>query len=118
MKNKFRLQPKIIIIISMIIGVVMIASAYFELSESKKEIYRLLDRESASLIETIRLSSINTLHASDEIENLMTERLMDNARFIRQLDSSEKLTEKNLIAYSKMNSLFRINILNEKGIRV
>ncbi|MDP3148235.1 MAG: ATP-binding protein [Ignavibacteria bacterium] len=118
MKNKFRLQPKIIIIISMIIGVVMIASAYFELSESKKEIYRLLDRESASLIETIRLSSINTLHASDEIENLMTERLMDNARFIRQLDNSERLTEKNLIAYSKMNSLFRINILNEKGIRV
>ncbi|MFA6977808.1 MAG: ATP-binding protein [Ignavibacteriaceae bacterium] len=96
----------------------MIASAYFELSESKKEIYRLLDRESASLIETIRLSSINTLHASDEIENLLTNRLLDNARFIRHLDSSGRLTEKDLTAYAKMNSLFRINILNAEGIRV
>ncbi|MFA6598631.1 MAG: ATP-binding protein [Ignavibacteriaceae bacterium] len=96
----------------------MIASAYFELSESKKEIYRLLDKQSASLIETIRLSSINTLNASDEIENLLTERLLDNARFIRTLDSSASLTDKDLIAYGKMNSLFRINILNEKGVRI
>ncbi|MFA6025109.1 MAG: ATP-binding protein [Ignavibacteriaceae bacterium] len=96
----------------------MIASAYFELSESRKEIYRLLDRESASLIETIRLSSVNTLHASDEIENLLTNRLLDNARFIRHLDSSGRLTEKDLSAYAKMNSLFRINILNAEGVRV
>lgn len=96
----------------------MIASAYFELSESKKEIYRLLDRESASLIETIRLSSINTLHASDEIENLLTQRLFDNARFIRNLDSSGNLNEHNLAAFAEMNSLFRINILNEKGVRI
>ncbi len=118
MKNKFRLHPKIIIIISFVIGIVMIASAYFELSESKKEIYRLLDRESASLIETIRLTSINTLHASDEIENLLTNRLLDNARFIRHLDSSGRLTEKDLSAFAKMNSLFRINILNAEGMRV
>jgi len=118
MKNKFRLHPKVIIIISFFMGIVMIASAYFELSESKKEIYRLFDREAASLIETIRLSSINTLHASDEIENLLTDRLLDNARFIRHLDSSGRLTEKDLAAYAKMNSLFRINILNAEGIRV
>ena len=118
MKNKFRLHPKVIIIISLIIGVVMIASAYFELSESKKEIYRLLDKQSASLMETIRLSSINTLNASDEIENLLTERLLDNARFIRALDSSGRLTDRDLIAYGKMNSIFRINILNEKGVRI
>jgi len=118
MKNKFRLHPKIIIIISLIIGMVMIASAYFELSESKKEIYRLLERQSASLIETIRLTSINTLHASDEIENLLTERLLNNARFIRNLDSSGRLTNEDLITFSKMNALFRINILNEKGVRI
>jgi len=118
MKNKFRLHPKTIITISLIIGVVMIVSAYFELTESKKEIYRLLDKQSASLIETIRLASLNTLHSSDEIENLLAERLLDNARFIKSLDSSGILTEQKLANYGKMNSLFRINILNDKGERV
>jgi len=117
MKNKFRMHPRVIILISLIIGMVMIASAYFELSESKKEIYSLLDRESESLIETIRLSSNNTLQASEEIENLLIDRLLDNARFIKHLDSLKILTDKDLIKYGKMNSLFRINIIDKNGNR-
>ena len=118
MKFKFKLQPRIVIVISVIIGIVMITSAYFELNESKKEIFHVLSEQSSSLIETISLSSVNTLNASDEIENLIAVRLLDNARLIRSLDSLNLLTRSKLIQLGKENNLFRINIFNKKGDRV
>ena len=118
MKFKFKLQPRIVIIISVIIGIVMITSAYFELNESRKEIFQVLSEKSSSLIETISLSSNNTLKASDEIENLMIERLLDNAKLIKDLDSLNLLTRKKLIQIGNENKLFRINIFNKKGDRI
>ncbi len=118
MKNKFKLQPKVVITISVIIIIVMITSAYFELSESKKEIFRLLSEQSSSLIKTISFSSINTLNSSYEIENLLTQRLLDNARLIRSLDSANLITRAKLIRIGKENRLFRINIFNSRGNRV
>ena len=118
MKNRFKLQPKIVIVISVIIGIVMITSTYFELNESKKEIFRVLSEQSSSLIETISLSSLNTLNSSDEIENLIAERLLDNARLIKNLDSLNLLTERDLIQIGKTNNLYRINIFDRKGNRI
>lgn len=118
MKNKFKLQPKVVITISVIIIIVMITSAYFELSESKKEIFRLLSEQSSSLIKTISFSSINTLNSSYEIENLLTQRLLDNARLIRSLDSAKLITRAKLIRIGEENRLFRINIFDSRGNRV
>ena len=117
MKNKFKLQPKVVITISVIIIIVMITSAYFELSESKKEIFRLLSEQSSSLIKTISFSSINTLNSSYEIESLLTQRLLDNARLIRSLDSAKLITRAKLIRIGKENRLFRINIFDSRGNR-
>ena len=96
----------------------MITTAYFELNESKKEIFRVLSEQSSSLIETISLSSDNTLNASDEIENLIAQLLLDNARLIKNLDSLNVLTRSKLIQIGKENKLFRINIFDKKGNRV
>ena len=96
----------------------MITTAYFELNESKKEIFRVLSEQSSSLIETISLSSDNTLNASDEIENLIAQRLLDNARLVKNLDSLNVLTRSKLIQIGKENKLFRINIFDKKGNRV
>ncbi len=118
MGRKFKLKPSVIIAISLTIGVVMIASAYFELKQSKDEIFHLLNEQAASIIETISLSSINTLNSSYEIEELIAERLMDNARLIRRLDSLNSLTQSKLIEIGNQNNLFRINIFDKKGNRV
>ncbi len=118
MGKKFKLNPKIIITISLIIGIVMISSAYLELKQSKEEIFHLLHAQAVSLIETISLSSINTLNSSYEIEELIAERLLNNARLIKKLDSLNSLTQKKLVEIGKENNLFRINIFDEKGNRV
>jgi two-component system, NtrC family, sensor histidine kinase HydH len=113
-----KLQPKIIIAVAVIIGALMVVSAFIELQQSKDEILHLLTEQSASLIETVNQSSINALNSSEEIEYLIAERLFNNARLIRKLDSLNLLTQQKLIEIGKENSLFRINIFNEDGMRV
>ncbi len=113
-----KLQPKIIILVALIIGALMIVSAFIELQQSKDEILHLLKEQSASLIETVNQSSINALNSSEEIEFLIVERLFNNARLVRKLDSLNLLTQQKLIEIGKENSLFRINIFNKDGMRV
>lgn len=113
-----KLQPKIIIAVAVIIGALMVVSAFIELQQSKDEILHLLKEQSSSLIETVNQSSINALNSSEEIEYLIVERLFNNARLIRKLDSLNLLTQKKLIEIGRENSLFRINVFNKKGTRV
>jgi two-component system, NtrC family, sensor histidine kinase HydH len=110
-----KLQPKIIIAVALIIGALMIVSAFIELQQSKQEILHLLTEQSSSLIETVNQSSINALNSSEEIEYLIAERLFNNARLIRKLDSLNLLTQQKLIEIGKENSLFRINVFNKDG---
>jgi len=112
------LQPKVIAFVALIVGILMIASAFIELQQSKDEILHLLTEQSTSLIETINQSSINALNSSEEIENLIAEKLLNNARLIRSLDSLNLLTRNNLITIGKENSLFRINVFDKSGTRV
>ena len=107
-----KLQPKIIIAVALIIGALMVVSAFIELQQSKAEILHLLTEQSSSLIETVNQSSINALNSSEEIEYLIAERLFNNTRLIRKLDSLNVLTQQKLIEIGKENSLFRINVFN------
>jgi two-component system sensor histidine kinase HydH len=118
MNSLNKLQPKIIIAVALIVGTLMIVSAFIELRQSKEEIIHLLKEQSISLIETVTQSSINALNSSEEIEYLIAERLFNNARLIRELDSINILSREKLIQIGKENSLFRINIFNKTGNRV
>jgi len=113
-----KLQPKIIIAVALIIGALMVVSSFIELQQSKGEILHLLTEQSSSLIETINQSSINALNSSEEIEYLIAERLFNNARLLRKLDSLNLLTHNKLVEIGNENSLFRINIFNQNGVRV
>ncbi|RKY91587.1 MAG: hypothetical protein DRQ01_07480, partial [Ignavibacteriae bacterium] len=96
----------------------MLVSAYIELRQSKKEIFDLLSEQAASLSEIVTNSSINALNSSLVIEDLVTERLLNNARMMRRLDSLGGLTVKKLINIGKENHLYRINIFDKQGNRI
>lgn len=118
MKFQIKLPPKAIITISAFIALVMIVSSYIELNQSKKEIYQLLFEHSSSLLQSIITSSANTLNSSFEIEDLLTERLLNNARLINKLDSLNALTKDELIKIANENSIYRVNIFDKKGNRI
>ncbi len=113
-----KLQPKLIIVIALIMGALMIVSAFIELQQSKQEILHLLSEQSSSLIETVNQGSINAINSSEEIEYLISQRLLNNARLIRKLDSLNLLTHQKLFEISEENKLYRINIFDIKGNRV
>lgn len=117
MKIKFKLKPRAVVLISILIAVVMFTSSYIELNQSKRDIFILLYEHSSALIESIIQSSDNTLNASFEIEDLITERLLDNARLIKNIDAAGKITESELIRIGKENNLYRINIFDKSGKR-
>jgi PAS domain S-box-containing protein len=115
---KLKLKPKFVIIVSVIIGLVMITSAYFELKQNKEEIFNLLSKQAESLSEVVTRSSINTLNSSFEIENLIVVRLINNARMVRRLDSLNVLDVETLINIGDENKLFRINLFDKAGNRI
>ncbi len=118
MKFLKNLHPKIIIAVAITVGALMIGSAFIELEQSKSEILHLLNEQSNSLIGTVVQSSINALNSSEEIENLVAERLFNNATLIRSLDSLNLLTHKKLVEIGKENDLYRINIFDKNGDRI
>lgn len=118
MKWKFKLRSSAVIAITLVIGGVMITSAYLELKQGKEELYHILNEQSLALIETITESSVNTINSGFEIEDLITERLLNNAHLIKELDASGSLTRQKLIEIGNANDLYRINIFNSLGGRV
>ena len=118
MKWKFKLRSSAVIAITVVIAIVMITSAYLELKQGKAELYHILNEQSLALIETITESSVNTINSGFEIEDLITERLLNNARLIKDLDASGSLTRRKLIDIGEANDLYRINIFNRSGDRV
>lgn len=118
MKIKFKLKPRAVILISVLIAVIMFTSAYIELNQSKRDIFQLLYEHSSALIESIIQSTDNTLNTSFEIEDLITERLLNNARLIKRLDAENKISEAELKRIGKENNLYRINIFDRNGNRV
>jgi len=110
-----KLKPKTVITISVFIFIVMAVSAYFEVVQSKKEIFHLLSQNASSLVETISLSSHNTLNSSYEIEDVMAARLLDNARLIKNYDRIKKLDENDLLKFSNENNLYKIVLFNSTG---
>lgn len=118
MRLPFKLSPKAIISITLLIAAVMLISSYVELNQSKKEIFQLLYEHSSTLLESVIQSSKNTLNSSYEIEDLIANRLLDNAKMIKRLDAVKSLNKDELISIAKENDLYRINIFDSKGNRV
>ncbi len=113
-----QVRPRYIIAVTLVIAAVMIISAVYELSQSKNELNQLMTEEASSLIETITMSSANTVQSNEEIENLISQRLLSTARMTAYLDSIHILSQKDLNMIAVENDVFRINIFDRNGDKV
>ncbi len=93
MKKIKNIKPHYFIGITLVISLLMIISAYLELTQSREELYHLLTEQATSLIETITISGSNTIVSSSEIENLIAQRLLTAGRMIIRLDSITTLKQ-------------------------
>jgi PAS domain S-box-containing protein len=111
-------KPRYIVFISVIIILLMITTAYYELSENKREVYHLLDEYANSVIHTIDKSSANTVISDMEIENLLTQHLLGVARGVARIDSISTLSDNLLTEIAQENDVFRINVFDGKGVKI
>lgn len=118
MKNLRRfslIKPKYIIVFGLVISLIMIFSSYIEFSQNKHEIYHLLDEHANSIIYSIDKSSVNTVIADREMENILTTHLLGVAYNIARLDSISYLTQELLVKIAEENEVFRINVFDRDG---
>ena len=91
------IQPKYILAIVIVLMAMMIAMALYEISASRQDVMSVLMEEAASLAEAISIMSDNSLICFEEIEYLVSERLLSNARILELLDFENPLSEEMLI---------------------
>ena len=113
-----KIRPRTIVTIALVVSLILVASAFIELRQSTDEVFHLLTEEAMSLVETIDRGSANILLSAELIEQLVFERLLNNAKLVATMDSVKRLTRKELIAIASGNDLFRINIFDRRGRKI
>lgn len=112
------IQPRYVIAITVVMALLMVSSALVELQQSQRELAHLMTEEASSLIEAIAQSGRNTILSNQEIEQLLAERLLNNAHLLARLDSAAVLTSQQLAEIAAANDIFRINIFDHNGTKV
>lgn len=111
-------NSKNLIIVFIFIAVLTVSSAFFELQQSKDELFNLMENQAHSLLESILISSQEVSYASSEIENEMNARLLNNANIVRILLEQDRITNLTLKKIAAENDLYRINILDKSGNQI
>ncbi len=118
MKYLSHVQPRYIIAITIAVALLMFISAFFELHQSRNELFQVLRENSLSLAETIERSSANVVLSTEQIELQLTDRLFNNAYYAAQMDSAGSLTQSKLRQICEANGIFRIHVINRSGNRI
>jgi len=118
MKLRVNIQPRFVVAATLAVAVLMIGTALIELRQSREELYHLMGEGALALAGTIDRSGANNLLSMDRIEDLLTERLLDNALYIARLDSAGLLRSEDLAAFAAEHRLYRINMFDRRGAKV
>jgi PAS domain S-box-containing protein len=111
-------QSRNIIIIFISLASLMIISALVELSQSKKELFQLMESQAHALLEALLTASENSLLTNQYLEDLAKKRLMNNARLIKKIYDSRKSSNNLLKQISEENDIYRINIFDHRGRKI
>jgi len=109
------IQPKYILAIVIVLMGMMVAMGLYEISASRQDIMSVLKEEATSLAEAISIMSDNSLVCFGEIEYLVSERLLSNARILELLDSESPLSEEMLRDIAEQNNIHGILVYNGDG---
>ena len=99
-------QSRNIVLIFFSLASLMIISALVELSQSKAELYQLMEAQAHALLESLLTASKNSLLTNQYLEDLAEKRLMNNGKLIRRLYNTGNISDEILEQISKDNDIF------------
>lgn len=112
------LKARHLIFIFLILAVLMVSSALIELKQSKRELLDLMTEQAHTLLESVITSSRNTLMTNWMMEDLIDERLLNNASIIRNWYEKGQINQSLLSTLAEQNNLYRINIFSADGRKI
>jgi len=107
-------QTRYLVLTFLALAVIMIASALFELYQSRQELQDLMTEQTHALLNTLLTASKNTLNTNTYLENLAKKRLLNNAGLIRDLYEAGQVSNDKLQQIGERNDLYRINIFDRR----
>ena len=108
-------QSKIILLIFISLAILMISSALIELNQSKKDLYRLMQEESHTLLESLLKASQNSLLANQYLTSLTRARFVENANMVRILYKNQDISNRTLTTICRENHIENIYLFNNRG---
>jgi len=109
------LKPRHFFFLFLILAILMFSSALIELRESKQELLQLMSDQAHILLETVITYSRNNILTNFVVEDIIEERLLNNAAAIRMYYEQGLLDNHFLEEFARRNQLFRINIFSADG---
>ncbi len=118
LRNVAKIKKGYILSITFFIILFVTLFSIIELNSNRQAIFHQLEEYAYSLVNTVILSSSNTVISDREIEALLAQHLIGVARNVKWLDSISNLTNEDLVRISEENDVFRINFFDKNGVRV
>ena len=112
------IRPVTVFSVFIILAIIMLSSALIELHQSKKELLSLMDQQAHTLSESILISSHNTIMTNILVEQLIEERLLNNAVILKRFYEEGNINNQFLKEFAQRSNIFRINIFNKNGEKV
>ena len=110
-----RIGLKYIVVIWLLV-ILSVGSVIFAgYHRNRVDLRRLLVNEAESLVTMAAIAANSSIHALDEVEQLTSERLLDNARNIERMTRTKIPSQSELEAIATANGLHAIAILSKSG---
>lgn len=121
-ENTLRKLTKIkkVYVFSIAISIILLVTIFslIELNSNRQTIFHQLREYAYSLVNTVSMSSANTVISDREIEALLSQHLIGVARNAQWLDSISDLTNNDVTRIADENDVYRINFFDKDGIRI
>lgn len=114
-KSRLNISPRLLILFALTFGIILIAVTGFDIYQSYINIYRTKTEEAAALLRSVRTAGENAYISSMELESVVTDKLINNAFLISQMDEKGNLNEALLNKVAITNRLSHIYIFNGSG---
>lgn len=113
-----QLQPRILILIFIVISIIVLSLTLIDYTQSKKELTTLMVDQSHTILETALAASSNALLTFDEVYKSAKERLLNNANIIKMLYEKDLINDNTLNKIAEENDIYRINIYDKNGEKI
>ena len=108
------IRLRYVIIITLLLASILFLIAFFGIKKSKSNMLKAMEKEGMALLESLILSSQNTIRANTLIEEIVGERLLNIAYLVDRMEKQDQIDNSKLQEIAEKSNLLRIDILDSR----